>query len=155
MAAHQAPLSLGFSRQEHWSGLPFSSPMNESEKWKWIRSVVSDPRRPHGLQPSRLLLRGNYASVYACIPVQSRLTLCDPARLFCPWDSPGKNTRVGYHFLLQGSSQPRDQTRVFCIGRWVLYQLIHWGSPQYASNESKLKSWWSIISCMPGWQKLK
>ena len=34
MAAHQAPLSLGFSRQEHWSGLPFPSPMHESEKWK-------------------------------------------------------------------------------------------------------------------------
>ena len=30
-AAHQAPLSLGFSRQEHWSGLPFPSPMHESE----------------------------------------------------------------------------------------------------------------------------
>ena len=27
-AAHQAPPSLGFSRQEHWSGLPFSSPMH-------------------------------------------------------------------------------------------------------------------------------
>jgi len=27
MAAHQAPPSLGFSRQEHWSGLPFPSPM--------------------------------------------------------------------------------------------------------------------------------
>ena len=27
-----APLSLGFSRQEHWSGLPFPSPMHESEK---------------------------------------------------------------------------------------------------------------------------
>ena len=26
--------SLGFSRQEHWSGLPFPSPMHESEKWK-------------------------------------------------------------------------------------------------------------------------
>ena len=26
-AAHQAPPSLGFSRQEHWSGLPFPSPM--------------------------------------------------------------------------------------------------------------------------------
>ena len=26
-AAHQAPLSLGFSRQEYWSGLPFSSPI--------------------------------------------------------------------------------------------------------------------------------
>ena len=32
MAAHQAALSLGFSRQEYWSGLPFPSPMNESEK---------------------------------------------------------------------------------------------------------------------------
>ena len=31
-AAHQAPLSPGFSRQEHWSGLPFPSPMHESEK---------------------------------------------------------------------------------------------------------------------------
>ena len=39
MAAHQAPLSLGFSRQEHWSGLPLPSPMHESEKWKWSCSV--------------------------------------------------------------------------------------------------------------------
>ena len=28
MAAHQAPLSLGFSRQEYWIGLPFPSPMH-------------------------------------------------------------------------------------------------------------------------------
>ena len=34
-AAHQAAPSLGFSRQEHWSGLPFPSPMHESDKWKW------------------------------------------------------------------------------------------------------------------------
>ena len=32
MAAHQASPSLGFSRQEHWSGLPFPSPMHENEK---------------------------------------------------------------------------------------------------------------------------
>ena len=31
-ASYQAPLSLGFSRQEHWSGLPYPSPMHESEK---------------------------------------------------------------------------------------------------------------------------
>ena len=73
MAAHQAPPSLGFSRQEHWSGLPFPSPMHESEKWKCSCSVVSDPQRSHGLQPSRLL---------------------------CPWDFPGKSTGVGYHCLL-------------------------------------------------------
>ena len=32
--ALQAPLFMGFSRQEHWSGLPFPSPLHESEKRK-------------------------------------------------------------------------------------------------------------------------
>ena len=32
MAAHQALPSLGFSRQEHWSGLSFPSPMHGTEK---------------------------------------------------------------------------------------------------------------------------
>ena len=73
-AAHQAPLSLGFSRQEHWSGLPFPSPMHESEKWKWSRSIVSDSYRLHGLQPTRLLH---------------------------PWDFQGKSTGMGCHCLLQ------------------------------------------------------
>ena len=41
-AAHQVPLSLGFSRQEQWNGLPFPSPMHKNEKWKWSRSVVSN-----------------------------------------------------------------------------------------------------------------
>ena len=74
-AAHQAPPSLGFSRQEHWNGLPFPSPVHESEKWKWSRSVESDSWRRHGLQPIRLLH---------------------------PWDFPGKSTGVGCHCLLQG-----------------------------------------------------
>ena len=39
---HPIDGTLGFSRQEHWSGLPFPSPMHESEKGKWSRSVVSD-----------------------------------------------------------------------------------------------------------------
>ena len=73
-AAHQAPPSLGFSRQEHWSGLPFPSPKHESEKWKLSHSVVSDSVWPHKWQPTRL-----------------------PH----PWDSLGKNTGVGCHFLLQ------------------------------------------------------
>ena len=33
-AAYQAPPSLGFSRQEHWSGLPFPFPVHEREKGK-------------------------------------------------------------------------------------------------------------------------
>ena len=66
MAAH--PALAWFSKQEHWSGLPFPSPTYESEKWKWNQSVVSDPQRPIELQPSRLLP---------------------------PWDFPGKSTGVG------------------------------------------------------------
>ena len=70
-AAHQAPPSLGFSRQEDWSGLPFPSPMYVSEKWSC--SVMSDSLQPRGLYPTRLL---------------------------CPWDFPGKSTGVGCHCLL-------------------------------------------------------
>ena len=77
----KAPPSLGFSRQEHWSGLPFSFPMNESEKWKWSHSVVSDSLWPHGLQPTRLL------------------------RL---WDCPGKSTGVGCPCLLQCMKVKRE-----------------------------------------------
>ena len=44
--AHQAPPSMGFPRQEYWSGLPFPSPVHESEKWKWSPSVVSNSSWP-------------------------------------------------------------------------------------------------------------
>ena len=54
--------------------LPFPSPMHESEKWKWSRSVVSDSSQPHGLQPTRLLH---------------------------PWDFPGKSAGVGCYCLLR------------------------------------------------------
>ena len=41
------------------------------------------------------------AAAAAAKSLQSCPTLCDPTRLPCPWDSPGKNTGVGCHFLLQ------------------------------------------------------
>ena len=37
-----SPVPGTLSRQEHWSGLPFPSPVHESEKQKGSRSVVSD-----------------------------------------------------------------------------------------------------------------
>ena len=83
MTAHQAPTFLGFSRQEHWSGLPLPSPMQESEEWKWSRSIVSNSQQLHGLQPTRLLH---------------------------PWDSLGKSTGVGCHCLLQKSILRCDLT---------------------------------------------
>ena len=51
-------------------------------------SAVSDSLSPHGLQPISLL---------------------------SPWDFPGKNTGVDYHFLLQGIFLTWDQTHVSCI----------------------------------------
>ena len=69
-AAHKAPLSLGFSRQEHWSGLHF---LLQCMKVKSESSVVSNSSRSHGLQPTRLLH---------------------------PWYFPGKSTGVGCHCLL-------------------------------------------------------
>jgi len=46
MAPHRAPPSLGFSRQEHWSGLPFPSPMHASEGESEVAQLcptLSDP----------------------------------------------------------------------------------------------------------------
>ena len=51
MVAHQAPMSLGFSKQEHWSRLPFPSPMHESEKWKWSHSVMPNSSDPMNCNP--------------------------------------------------------------------------------------------------------
>ena len=48
----------------------------------------------------------------------------DPVRLLCPWDFPGKNTRVGGHFRSRGFSWPRDWTHISCItriSRQILY----------------------------------
>ena len=86
MAAHQAPLSLGFSRQEHWSGLPFPSPMHESEKWKWSRSVMSDSLQPHGLySPSNS--PGQNTGVGSCSLLQGIFTTqgSNPGLLHCRW----------------------------------------------------------------------
>ena len=45
-----------------------------------------------------------WACMLSCLVTSSSLQShgLQPARLLCPWDSPGKNTGVGYHLLLQG-----------------------------------------------------
>ena len=66
------------------------------------RSIVSDSLQPHGLQPSRLL---------------------------CPQDSPGKNTGVGLHFLLQGIFPTQGSNSGLLHCRQILYHLSYQGSP--------------------------
>ena len=70
-AAHQAPPSLGFSRQEHWSGLPFPSPMHERKSESEVAQLcptLSDPMdcslpgsSVHGIFQARVLEWGAIA----------------------------------------------------------------------------------------------
>ena len=92
--AHQAPLSMGFSRWEYWSGSPFPPPGD-----------LPDP----GIQPSS-------PACVLCLLAQLCLTLCDPMH-YSPWGS-------SVHGIFQArilewmvavpfsreSSQPRDPT---------------------------------------------
>ena len=56
---------------------------------------------------------------------QSCSTLFDPwtiaTRLLCPWNSPGKNTGVGCHSLLQGIFPTQGSNTELPHFRWILY----------------------------------
>ena len=59
-------------------------------------------------------------------------TLCNPIDHSCPWDSPGKNTGVGCHFLLQGnlSDQGTDpMSLAYPALQVVSLTLSHLGNP--------------------------
>ena len=44
-----------------------------------------------------------------------------PARLLCPWDSPGKNTGEGCHFFLQGVFLTQGWNPRLLLGSQILY----------------------------------
>ena len=50
IAAYQAPLSMGFSRQEYWSGVPLPSPQNLSGINLYHRSVLMLPPQGAGFE---------------------------------------------------------------------------------------------------------
>ena len=54
-----------------------------------------------------------------------------PARLPCPWDSPGKNTGKGCHALLQGIFPFQGLYPGLLHCRRILYYLSHWGSSKW------------------------
>ena len=54
---------------------------------------------------------------------------CQISGLLCPWDSPGKNTGVGSHSLLQGIFPNQELNPGLLHYRWILYHLSHQGSP--------------------------
>ena len=75
-AAHQAPLSMGFSRQEYWSGLPFPSPGDlpnpGNERSSPALQADSVPTEPLG--PGKISVTGN------------SFCLRTPPRALCSWN---------------------------------------------------------------------
>ena len=73
-----------------------------TDVWKWSESdsgsVISDSLWPHSLQPARHL---------------------------CPWDSPGKNTGLGGHFLPRGIFPTQGSNPGLLHCRQILYHLSH------------------------------
>ena len=76
-------------------------------------SVMSNSLWPHGLWPTRLL---------------------------CPWNSPGKNTGVGSHSLLQGIFPTQRLNPGLPHCRQVPYCLSHQGSPSDTISSVRLLS---------------
>ena len=76
-----------FSRQEHWSGLPFPSPMHESEKRKWSHSVTTDSLlvpmdcSTPGLPVHHQLLEFTKLMSIKSVMLSNHLILCRPLLL--------------------------------------------------------------------------
>ena len=60
-----------------------------------------------------------------------------PARLPCPWNSPGKNTEVGIIPFSKGPSRPKDGTQVFCIAGGF-FTKAPCGKPVYLQSMPRL-----------------
>ena len=102
MAAYQALPSLGFSRQEHWSGVPFPSPMRESEA---VQScpTLSDPMdcslpgsSVHGIFQARVLEMGDQ-SLGREDPLEKEMATHSSTRAWrIPWtEEPGRLQSMG------------------------------------------------------------
>ena len=145
MASHPAPLSLGFSSQEYWSGLPFPSPMHACvlSHFSHVWFCVTPWTVAHQTPLSMGFSREEYQSGLPSPPLSSwsnPCLLCLPALAggYLPPVPPGKprdqsqvsHIAVGFFIshkgsprilewiaypFSSGSSQPRSRTRVSCI----------------------------------------
>ena len=83
-----------------------------------VTSVMSDSVQPHGLQPTRLL---------------------------CPWDSPGKNTGVGCHFLLQCMKvKSESEVAQSCLTLSDLMDCSLQGSSVHGIFQARVLEWGAI-----------
>ena len=128
MKAHQASLSMGFSRQEYWSGLQTLLqeifPTQGSNPQSLTSLALAGSSLP--LEPPRK----SHLTSMGVLFSQSCLILCSPMDCSLPdssvhWDSPGKNTGVGGHSLLHRISPTQGSNPGLPHCRKVLYCLNH------------------------------
>ena len=95
----------------------------------WRRTQASmPPRYPAGPTACLALLCAGRSVVSDSLPPHGR----QPTRFLCPWDSPGKNTGAGCHFLLQRIFRTQGSNlRLLRLLRWQVDSLLlcHLGSP--------------------------
>ena len=127
--ACQAPLSMGFLRQEYWNGLPFPSPGDLLYQGLSLHILHWQA----GSLPQSHLGSPLYA---LCCAVLSRSFMSDslqpnglqPPGSFVHGDSPGKNSGVGCHFLLQGIFPTQGSNPGLPHCKRLLYHLSHQGN---------------------------
>ena len=75
---------------------------------------------------------------------ESRSVVSDslqPHGLYSPWNSPGQNTGVGSHSLLQGIFPTQEPNQGLLHCRWIPYQLSYQGSPHATKTQIGQKVW--------------
>ena len=131
--AHQAPLSMGFSRQEYWSGLPCPPP-GDLPNLGIEPSSLTSPELARILEwepfpsPGDLPNRG--------IKPRSPTLQAD----FLPAEPQGKskNTRMGSLSLLQLIFPTQESNRGLLHCRWIHYQLSYQGSLSLLKHKMRI-----------------
>ena len=132
LSAASSSVHGNFQAREYWNGLPFSSPgdlpnpgIEPGSPALQADALSSEPlgKPQYGLAIRKVLYMHAHDSESESRSVVSD-SLC-PQGLYSPWNSPGQNTGVGSHSLLQGivPTQRSNQGLLHC--RQILYQLSY------------------------------
>ena len=151
--AWQVPLSMGFSRQEYWSGLPCLSLGDLPDPGIKPMSLMSPPlagrflplvppgKPMHVYTHTKRYMTTLNCLWYVCVCLVTQLgpTLCNPMDCsppgsFVHGDSLSKNIGVGCHALLQGIFPTQDRSQVSCTADgfftiWAAREACLWYGP--------------------------
>ena len=116
-----------------WSFFPIvTDPLPQMVKKRWFTEKSKLTHSLLLLSSPPMWMLGSLRSTKVKVSVaQSCLTLCNPARLLCPWNSPGKISAVCIHVLLQRISLTQGLNPGLLHCRQILYHLSHQGIPRY------------------------